>query len=108
MGDAALEALWKRVTDDWADDAAHGSFLRHCQETEQLAEAAARYGGMKGDRERGPSALKKLDAVALLATSSMLATRTEAERPLPRWFVVAALLFFGAMAAYAVLRVARG
>ncbi len=49
MSDPTLEALWKNVVDNWDNDSAHAQFLQHCQSTEQLAEAAARY-------ERAPPA----------------------------------------------------
>ena len=76
MADAGFEALWKNVLDHWEDDRAHGAFLEHCQLTDQLAEAAARYRGMKGDRERGPSAEKRLAGVAIVALAKLEATRT--------------------------------
>jgi hypothetical protein len=79
MADVALEALWKNVTDRWETDAAHAAFLDHCQRTGQLAEAAARYRGMTGDRVRGPSAEKRLQGVATLAILAL-----EAERTTPR------------------------
>jgi hypothetical protein len=108
MADPVLEALWKRVTDAWDDDNVHGAFLRHCQETAQLGEAAARYSGMKGDRDRGKGAEKRLEAVALLATTSLLAEKTEPRKGVPRWLYVASVVFFGTLAAYAVARVFRG
>jgi hypothetical protein len=107
MGDATLEALWKNVTDHWEDDAAHAVFLKHCQATEQLAEAAARYAGMRGDRDRSEVAKKRLEAVSVLATSSLIASRTTPLRTLPSWFVVATLMLFGAVAGYVMLRALR-
>ena len=77
MGDAGFEALWKHVLDHWDDDRTHGAFLEHCQLTGQLAEAAARYRGMKGDRERGPGAEKRLAGVAIVALAQLEATRTQ-------------------------------
>jgi len=76
MADAAFEALWKNVLDRWDDERAHGAFLEHCQATDQLAEAAARYRGMKGDRERGPVAEKRLAGVAIVALAKLEATRS--------------------------------
>lgn len=108
MADPILEALWKRVTDAWDDDDVHGAFLRHCQETAQLGEAAARYAGMKGDRARGASAAKRLEAVALLATTSLLAERSDSQKGVPRWLWFASAMFFGTLAAYAVARVLKG
>jgi hypothetical protein len=107
MSDPTLEALWKNVVDRWDHDAAHAEFLRHCQSTRQLAEAATRYAGMAGDRDRGEAAKKRLDAVTLLATSSLLATRSERTPSLPKWFTVAVLMLFGAMGGYVMLRAMR-
>jgi hypothetical protein len=107
MSDPTLEALWKSVLDRWDNDAAHGEFLRHCQSTHHLAEAATRYAGMSGDRERGEAARKRLEAVTVLATSSLLATRTERTPGLSRWFTVGVLMIFGAAGGYVLLRMIR-
>jgi VIT1/CCC1 family predicted Fe2+/Mn2+ transporter len=76
MNDPVLEALWKNVLDRWDDDRAHGAFLDHCQQADQLVEAAVRYRGMTGDRQRGSSAQKRLSAVGLLAVAKLEGTRT--------------------------------
>ena len=76
--DPVLEALWKRVTDDWASEDAHQKFLEYCRVREQLVEAAVRYRGMAGDHARAEVAEKKLKAVALLAVAQLQASRTEA------------------------------
>jgi hypothetical protein len=76
VSDAALEALWKNVLDHWDEDRAHGAFLEHCQNSGQLAEAAARYRGMTGDRERAEGARQRLAGVALVAMASLEAART--------------------------------
>ena len=52
MAEPAFEALWKSVLDHWDEDRTHRAFLDYCGATDQLAEAAARYRGMKGDRDR--------------------------------------------------------
>jgi hypothetical protein len=75
-GDPALEALWKNVLDRWEEDSAHAAFLDHCQRTGHLAEAAARYRGMTGDRTRGPAAEKRLHGVATLAILALEASRS--------------------------------
>src|SRR5450432_628123 len=80
MGDAAFEALWKNVLDRWNEERAHGAFLEHCQATDQLAEAAARYRGMKGDSERGALAEKRLAGVAIVALAQLEATRSPRQR----------------------------
>ena len=76
MADAAFEALWKNVLDKWDEERAHGAFLEHCQATDQLAEAAARYRGMKGDRDRSVVAEKRLAGVAIVALAKLEATRS--------------------------------
>jgi hypothetical protein len=78
--DPTLEALWKNVVDRWDDDMAHGAFLDHCQATDQLVEAAVRYRGMAGDRERSDSAKKRLEGVAILAMAKLEQARTPAGR----------------------------
>ena len=75
--DPALEALWKNALDHWDNDAAHHAFLDHCQRHDALDEAAVRYRGMKGDRDRGPGAQKRLTAVLMLAMSKLEVTRAE-------------------------------
>ena len=78
MGDAAFEALWKNVLDHWDEERAHGAFLELCQATDQLAEAAARYRGMKGDRDRFAVAEKRLAGIAIVALAKLEATRSKA------------------------------
>jgi hypothetical protein len=100
MTDPALETLWKRVLDDWNDDAAHGAFMEHCRATSQLLEGAVRYRGMAGDHARGPVASKRLEAIAHLAVSELETERT----PEPRGMqfvtqVVLIVIFVGATVA---------
>ncbi len=75
MTDPVLEGLWKKVVDHWEDDATHGAFLQYCQTADRLLEAAVRYRGMAGDRARGPSAEKRLGAIALLAMAKLESQR---------------------------------
>ncbi len=92
--DPVLEGLWKRVLEDWDNDDRHGAFLNHCQATGQLVEAAVRYRGMKGDRDRGSSAEKRLGGVAILAMAHLDAERSR-ERPKPRrWGPIMLCVFF--------------
>jgi hypothetical protein len=81
MADAAFEALWKSVLDRWDDERVHGAFLDYCQISDQLAEAAARYRGMKGDRDRSAVAEKRLAGIAVVALAKLHATRSPAPRP---------------------------
>jgi hypothetical protein len=80
MVDAAFEALWKSVLDRWDEERAHGAFLEYCQATDQLAEAAARYRGMKGDRDRSALAERRLAAIAIIAIAKLHATRSPVAR----------------------------
>jgi hypothetical protein len=80
MVEPAFEALWKNVLDRWDEERAHGAFLEHCRATDQLAEAAARYRGMKGDRERGAVAEKRLAGVAIVALAKLESTRSRPHR----------------------------
>lgn len=75
--DPALEALWKNVLDHWEHAPAHHAFLDYCQSHEALDQAAVRYRGMTGDRDRGPAAEKRLGAVLALAMSKLEVTRAE-------------------------------
>ncbi|MET0794692.1 MAG: hypothetical protein ABW061_24450 [Polyangiaceae bacterium] len=80
MAEPAFEALWKSVLDHWEEDRAHGAFLEYCGSTDQLAEAAARYRGMKGDRDRSTVAEKRLAGIAIVALAKLEATRSPAPR----------------------------
>jgi hypothetical protein len=95
MADAAFEALWKNVLDRWDDDRAHGAFLEHCQASDQLAEAAARYRGMKGDHERGAAAEKRLAGIAIVALAKLEATRTPPSASRSRTGALLVALAFG-------------
>jgi len=94
MTDPVLEALWKKVLDDWESDVMHGSFLEYCQKSDQLLEAAVRYKGMAGDRTRGPSAEKRLAAISLLAVAKLEASRAPPRSPMSRTSTLVVVLFF--------------
>jgi hypothetical protein len=76
LSDPAIDALWKNVLDHWDEDKAHAVFLEACRERGQLAEAASRYRGMSGDRERGPGAEKRLKSVLAIAMAELEVSRT--------------------------------
>jgi hypothetical protein len=94
MIDAALQALWKQVIDNWDDAGAHAKFLNYCQQTEQLAEAAARYRGMAEDRSRGESAQRQLQAITLLAYSELDRARSVPPPRAPLAAKLLAIVFF--------------
>lgn len=92
--DPTLEALWKRVLDDWDDEARHSAFLDYCQQTERLVDAAVRYRGMTGDRTRAEIAEKKLKTVTLLAMARLEVARRSDRGAAPRRLGYALLAFF--------------
>jgi hypothetical protein len=96
LADPSLEALWKRVLDDWENDAAHGAFLEYCQAADQLLEAAVRYKGMSGDSTRGESAQKRLQGVALLAMSKLESSRTPSKDARGNAARLVLIIFFAA------------
>ena len=107
MSDPVLLGHWKKVTDHWEDEAAHGSFLEYCRQTEQLAEAAELYAGQRAEERRRASAEKKLEAVALLATSALFATKSQSRLILPRRLMWLAALLLLTLAGYSLLRALR-
>lgn len=94
--DSALEALWKNVLDNWDNDAAHRAFLDHCQSHDALDAAAVRYRGMKGDRDRGAVAEKRLGAVLMLAMSKLEVSRAEPKAASSTLTKLLLILFFTA------------
>ena len=83
-----LDALWSGVVNDWESEERHLKALEHAQRNGLLMELARRYGTLKEDAERGAAAKKRLDAIAMVATTEMLATRTERARKSPAWLWV--------------------
>jgi len=76
LSDPAIEALWKNALDHWDEEKAHIAFLEACRERGKLAEAATRYRGMAGDRDRGPEADKRLKGILAIAIASLEISRT--------------------------------
>ena len=76
LGDPAVEALWKNALDHWDEEKAHVAFIEACRESGRLAEAATRYRGMSGDRDRGPEAEKRLKGVLVIAMAQLEVVRT--------------------------------
>ncbi len=94
LGTPVFEALWKRVLDHWDDEAAHRAFLEHSRQHESLAEAAARYRGMKGDHARGALAEQKLTTIAALALAHLQTLRTPNRRRSSRLSSLVLIVFF--------------
>jgi hypothetical protein len=76
-GAALLDALWHQVLSRWDESDAHVAFLRAAQESGRLADAAMRYRGMSGDRERGEVAEAQLAAITALALAGLESARSE-------------------------------
>jgi len=105
MSDAVLEALWKKVVASWDDEDPHTRFLEHCRATGQLLEAAVRYRGMAGDHARGPSAEKRLRAIAIVAMASLETERAPRREASADWarILLIALFLAGSLALLAAL-----
>jgi hypothetical protein len=76
LSDPALEALWKNALDHWDEDKAHIAFIDACRDSGKLAEAASRYRGMSGDRDRGPEAERRLKGVLAIAMAQLEVARS--------------------------------
>lgn len=100
--DPTLEVLWKRVLDDWEDEATHSAFVDYCQRTGRLVDAAVRYRGMCGDRSRAPASEKKLKAIALLAMAELEVVRQD-ERRTPTRIARLVLLFAFFLATFGLM-----
>ncbi|MBI2388182.1 MAG: hypothetical protein HYV09_01085 [Deltaproteobacteria bacterium] len=101
---AVLQALWTGVVNDWDDEDRHTRFLDHAREIGALPEAARRYGALRDDPERGELARKRLQAIALLATNELYATRTSRpSRRTPGWLVAVAVAVCVALLGWAAL-----
>jgi hypothetical protein len=106
--DDQRDLLWKRVTERWDDDAAHGAFLEHCQRTGTLSDAGARYRGMAGDHVRGAEAQKRLNAVVFLATQAMMAEHPPTRRGVPRGLTLSVAAACTATVVYTLWRLFGG
>jgi hypothetical protein len=81
-----LDALWSGVVNDWESEERHLKALEHAQKNGLLMELARRYGTLKDDADRAVAAKKRLDAIAMVATSELFATRTDrGRRAVPTW-----------------------
>jgi hypothetical protein len=83
-----FRALWSGVVNDFDNDERHAKFLDHAHRTDRLLDAARRYSTLKDDPELGAQAKKRLEAISMLATHAMLATKTARRTQLPAWLYV--------------------
>jgi hypothetical protein len=83
--DPTLEALWKRVVENWDDDGQHGKLVSYAQQNKLLGEAAALYkeaATVEGSPYRlsvaqGEDAKKRLAGIAMLAVMDLDASKTD-------------------------------
>lgn len=101
---AILEALWAKVVDDVGASKAHDAFIKHCQQSDQLPEAARRYrehrDALDGEAEETKELInKRLAAIATLAMAQIDAQRSDPSksRALRILQVVIAILTFAAI-----------
>jgi hypothetical protein len=81
--DAILDALWSRALVAWDDDKVHAAMLEHALRAQVLPDLAGRYRSLTEDPERGAIARKKLDALVVAATQSLLAMKTPRPEKIP-------------------------
>jgi hypothetical protein len=91
-----LDVLWHQLLSRWDDAEAHAAFLQAAQESGRLADAAMRYRGMSGDRERSRVAESQLVAITALALSGLELARTKvpAKRRIGGYAALGIGLFF--------------
>ena len=79
MTDLGVDLLWKKLIDDWDNDAAHRALLEHCNEADLLVEAALRYRGVMHDERYQPKADEQLERSTALAMATIEVRRTTPE-----------------------------
>jgi beta-xylosidase len=78
--DPIADALWKRVDEEWENEALHAAFLDHMIRSKQLPDAAGRYRSVQLEESaRSALAKKKLDAIVIAAMQMMSEGKTPAE-----------------------------
>jgi hypothetical protein len=92
-----FRALWSGVVNDFDNDERHAKFLDHAHRKGRLLDAARRYSALKDDPALGAQAKKRLDAIAMLLTHAMLATKTARRTRLPAWIYVLTVVVCGTL-----------
>lgn len=102
-----LDPLFAHALEDWEDPKRHGALIELAARTGRLAELAGKYRALGADPDRGVRARKQLEAIALVATQMLLATKTPAPAKVPRPILLSAVavtaMLLGYLA-YALLR----
>ena len=86
---AIADALWEKALEDFAVEAPHQAFIKHCQAANMLDDAAKRYREHKESLRQDDPAReqcdKRLSAIAILAVAAieaMKSTPTDGKRGL--------------------------
>ena len=79
MTDLGVDVLWKKLLDDWDNEAAHRALLEHCNEADFLVEAATRYRGVIEDERYQSTADEQLKRITALAIATIEVRRTSPE-----------------------------
>jgi hypothetical protein len=74
--DPVLEALWKRVLEDWDDDKTHAALLQHAVRAGALPEIAGRYRAIAGDPTKAEVAQKRIEGIMAAATEMLMSMKT--------------------------------
>lgn len=79
MSDDPIEGAWRRVLDDFDDEAAHKKFLTLCASFDRLADAGKRYREIKADPDDARAAMagKQVQRLLGLAMDKLEAVKTE-------------------------------
>jgi hypothetical protein len=81
--DAAIEALWKRVSEAWDDERTHAALLDCALRAEALPEIARRYRSLLDDPAKAPIAKARLDAIVVAATNLLASNKTRKPERVP-------------------------
>ncbi len=92
--DPALEALWKNVLDHWTTTQLTTHSWITARATRRSTKLPCANRGMKGDRERGAGAEKRLTAVLMLAMSKLEVSRAEPKAASSAATKLVLILFF--------------
>jgi hypothetical protein len=74
--DPVLDALWRRVLEEWHDEQTHVALLDHALRVQALPEIAGRYRALVDDPGKGEAAKKRLDGIVTAATQMLLSMKT--------------------------------
>jgi hypothetical protein len=86
-----LEALWKRVIEDWEDEKTHAALLQHAVRVGALPEIAGRYRTVASDPTKAEVAQKKINGIMAAATEMLMSMKTPRPGKVPLPITLSAL-----------------